>query len=170
MTDTDAEVAIAELEKAVRAAADAVDEEGKRHRIRLAELSAEHDVAKSRLKLALGGLDVGAVFRAKRILRVDGLYIDGKTDRGKVVDAAIGAVLEGGGQLFHNFFAAKSYDRWSGQFIVVPYGFVPSHGHIVFSIGLSDAARKCGAPLNKGEMDDCVYYLRMIESIQGAGA
>ena len=68
------------------------------------------------------------------------------------------------GDLRHEYFGTKDYDRWHGQSSDHEYGYGPRHGSIIFCIGLCADARQRN--LTDAEKEACVYYLLNLTMIQ----
>ncbi len=119
------------------------------------------------------GIDAEKVLLAKTVISVTD-YSRGGRDRESVVRDALeqfaaGAPVSRSLNLWNTFFGTKDYDRWSGQRCDCSYGYGPRHGRIVFSVGLTDEARKRKqCELTKEEVEAVIYYLMNLERIQAS--
>jgi hypothetical protein len=98
-------------------------------------------------------LDAKKLIRAARVLHVVGSC---NAARLRVVRDAQDAILEGGGRLRNEYFATKNYARWVDQRSDCSYGRCPSHGSVVFRVGLRDPR---AARLDNAEIAACMYAL-----------
>ena len=119
------------------------------------------------------GLDVDKILHAEHVVFASD-YSKAGTDGKSCVDDAIkqlatGYAQSGGADLFERYFGTKNYDRWTGQRSDHPYWAGPSHGHVVFKIGLTKEVRGrtgCWGDLTADEIEAAIYYLSNIERIQ----
>ena len=118
------------------------------------------------------GLDLAQISLAETVVFATD-YAKGGDDRASARADAIkyfvsGAPLSpnGYGNLRWEFFGTKSYDCWHGQRTDCEYGFGPSHGSIIFLIGMVEAVRK--RELTAEECEAAVYYLTNLRRIQDA--
>lgn len=115
------------------------------------------------VSLELNGLDSDRVERAMRVISIQGSYAMGGADRESARAAAVKCLAqEGGKALRSEYFGTKSYDRWVGQRSDHAYGMCPSHGYIIFAIGLRVRDRD----LTPEEIDDALYYLENMKKIE----
>lgn len=143
-----------------------IDAETKRHQDALSNLRNSLIQINTSLNLLTNNLDVERIQRAEKILYVRGLFSKAGDDKQKVLENSIQQILAGGGILFSSYLGTKSYDRWYGQYIDCRYGRCPSHGSVIFEIGFTDSFRKNNHPMNDDEKNDCIYYLRNLNTIQ----
>jgi hypothetical protein len=159
-------VQLAQEDKALR-------EEETKLRRRVEEIGIRRGVIAETLAVR-AELKVELLAIAARVISVvgripDPLYMG---ERGKVLRDAKDALLEPGcGRLAREYFGTKNYDRWSDQREDHSYGRGPSHGSIVFSVGLSREARRrvnSGGPieLTPEEQAAAIYALDCVA--QGA--
>lgn len=128
-------------------------------KVRLDGLKAELRIAREQETMALGGLDLNRILHAEHVLRIYG-RLGGES--ASAIEDARKAILAGGGRLRTEFFGTKNYDRWSGQRCDCSYGYGPSHGYIVFEIGLTSEARK--RDLTAEEIEDALYLLGNVKA------
>lgn len=142
-----------------------------------ARLRDEIRARRSVLEMSAAGIDFEKVAIAKTIISVGGTYVNGGDDRASVVADAIRQLATGApirqvyGDLWRVRFGTKSYDRWHGQRCDCDYGMGPSHGSIIFAVGLTNAARKRPyADLTPPEIEAAIYYLTNLARVQAAEA
>lgn len=117
------------------------------------------------------GLDTSRILLAEHVVFATD-YSKGGDERGSARQDAIkyiatGTPLRGGyGDLRREYFGTKSYDRWHGQRSDHSYGMGPTHGSMIFRIGLTPEART--RDLTEEERDAAIYYLLNLEAIQKA--
>lgn len=135
-----------------------------RDRKRLSALIREESVT---LALLASGFDEEKIALAEGVLRVYGKYAKAGEERDSVIKDAI-AWLSGESVgyrgLAKEYFGTKDYDRWHGQRSDHAYGYGPSHGCIIFSVGLLPSAR--AGVLSEAQKDAAIYYLMNIQAIQ----
>ena len=144
--------------------------EEERHAEAMQGFKAEFRLAEERIQLTSGDLDEDKIAHAAHVLVVRGSYANAGSERAAAMGNAKAEVLLGGGTLKTEYQGTKSYDRWHGQWISCRYGFGPSHGSVIFSIGLTEEARKREGSLTDDEIEACLYYLNNLERIQEARA
>ena len=130
---------------------------------RLVALIQQENTAIQQLELSL---DLDQIALAESVMAV-GDYSKGGDDRDSARTAAIRWFATGTGGylgLKREYFGTKDYAHWSGQRCDCEYGMGPRHGHIVFSIGLREEARK--RDLTDAEKEACIYYLLNLSAIQ----
>lgn len=116
-------------------------------------------------KMALDGVDLTKIQLGEHVLSVDMRESLRGDDRAEIADA-ITDLTKGAPTLKREYFATKNYDRWDHQGIgSCHYGYGPSHGSVVFSIGLSDALLgKNERDLTADEIEAAIYLLKMLEA------
>lgn len=121
-------------------------------------------------------LDLDKIRTAQEVLVFRGSYARGGEDRGSVIADAVNEIATGdhGRRRGLNYedYGTKNYDRWQGQRCDCgPYS-APTHGSIVFSVGLTEAARKAGGiiALTEEQREAAVYVLTRLEKIQSIEA
>jgi hypothetical protein len=141
----------------------------KAHKNKLEAIEFEIKTAQEEIERQLVGLDSSIILHAEHIIYVGGKYAKAGFERGQCLEEAIRWILNGGGEMFREYTATKSYDRWHGQHTSHSYGMGPSHGSIIFEIGFTRAVRaRQDKRLTEEEINACVYYLRNLECIQEA--
>lgn len=125
--------------------------------------------------LAKAGIDDAKIMLAEHVIYVRGDYGPHGDDGSVIADAikqlAEGCTTTGYGKLRTEYLGTKNYDRWHHQRNDCSYGYGPSHGSIVFAVGLTQATRdrlNKGGELTADERDAAVYYLLNLQSIQKA--
>jgi hypothetical protein len=130
-----------------------------------------------RREVALDGalIDIDKVNTARTVIQIMGTFARAGDDRQSVINDAVyeittGLKANGTRGLDHEYFGTKAYDRWIGQRSDHPKYMGPSHGSIIFSVGLTDLASKKGgiAALSDDEREAAVYVLTRLEAIQSA--
>lgn len=117
-------------------------------------------------------LDAAKIQLAEQVIYVKGAYIPAGDDTEKVQsainDLADGCSKTGYGHLRTEYFGCKNYDRWYHQGSNHSYGFGPSHGSIVFEIGLKPTMLENlkTREMTTEERDAAIYYLLNLKPIQ----
>ncbi|MGN0022215.1 MAG: hypothetical protein ACI35Z_15540 [Sphingobacterium hotanense] len=122
----------------------------KSYHLKMAELIRQREII-------MNGLDLDRIKNAELLLRVEGLKRGEYSDR--CVLAAIKDIAEGTNLMSERYFGVKNYAHWTHQEWDSRYGYGPTHGHIVFSVGL----RKPEIPLTDEQKEDCLYYLNLLK-------
>jgi len=138
--------------------------ENNRHKEDLEKLQNELKNIITSIKLYTNNIDENKLTIAKNILRIDGLKWLGSGDTKSKVKEAIEDVVNNFTKLRREYFGAKNYDRWTCQGSDCSYGYSPSHGSIVFKIGMIDGARKRN-DFTDEEIDCCLYYLNNLDKL-----
>lgn len=131
-----------------------------------------------RIKAATEGLNTDKIALAKTIVYVRGSYAKAGEERGTALVRAIEQftsgkpIRQGYEDLWCTYFGTKDYDRWHGQYSPHTYGYGPSHGSIIFQIGVLDGVRKARKQedLTPEEIEAVVYYLTVLERVQAIEA
>lgn len=135
---------------------------------RAAELRGQIDALSTAIRREELGLDNDKIALALTVLAIRGTYATAGDERSVARHNAISDLISGCKVLAREYFGTKSYDRWHGQLIQCAYGMSPSHGSVIFAIGLRDAARS--RALTESEVEAAVYYLTHIERIEQAAS
>lgn len=138
------------------------------HKKEMEGLIAEHAEAVRQCNLFAASLDNTKILLAEHVIQVSGKYQNVGGEKASALESAIRDLLDGGKCMRTEYFGIKNYDRFIGQRCDFEYGMWPTHGNIVFSIGLSRPLRGNARALTEEEIDASVYYLRNIEAIQKA--
>lgn len=151
--------------------------EDERHKAESARLDKQLADIKQRIAIFSADLDLAKVRLAEEVMELRGSYTDGGEARDSVIRDAIDWFATGECAAFRGmdwqYFGTKDYDRWHGQRADCSYGMGPSHGYIVFSIGLKQQYRaREGKPsaLQPEHREACLYYLMNIGRIEKAKA
>lgn len=131
----------------------------------LKEKQTKLDNLQTKLNLAYAGVNVDYLDIAKKILYVEGLKYCKTGESPHAVSKAINDVMDGFKLLRREYFGAKNYAQWECQSITCRYGYGPTHGSVVFRIGMTDIARK-RKDFTDEEIDACLYYLRHLDQIK----
>lgn len=155
-----------ELEKQRIQLQQQIAQENARHANELGGLSKSLAETKRLIAASEDGLDVERIKRAEAVIEVRGLYQKAGEDRAKALQKAIDDLANGASKIKKAYFGTKQYAHWYGQFVECSYGYGPSHGSVIFAIGLRRS--EFGRQLTEDEINDCLYYLRNLERIQAA--
>ncbi|MEN0087609.1 MAG: hypothetical protein AAF737_04140 [Pseudomonadota bacterium] len=112
------------------------------------------------------GLDRPKIDEALSVLEIRGTYDRAGNERASALSDAICDVADGCQKLRQSYLGTKSYDRWHGQRSDHPYGYGPTHGSTIFSIGLRREYRD--ADLSNAQIDACIYLLENLQTFQAA--
>lgn len=133
------------------------------------EINNKISATQEKINLFKNNLDIEKVKLAETVMRVYGNYKNGEVgDRYSCVQDAIYwfTNLKPKGfarDLTDEYYGCKNYDRWTGQRSDHKYGFGPSHGSIVFRIGLN---KENESNLTEEGREACIYYLLNLQVIQ----
>lgn len=159
---------LVELEKQRIQLQQQIDQENTRHANELDGLSKSLAETKRLIAASADGLDVERIKRAEAVIEVRGAYSKAGKDRAHALQSAIDDLANGAVKIKKAYFGTKDYAHWHGQFVDCAYGYGPSHGSVIFSIGLRRS--EVGRQLADDEINDCLYYLRNLERIQSAAS
>lgn len=134
------------------------------HEVAITKLECLRDQLKSKIRMFEDGLSLDLVGTAERLLDISGRYKPNGAIA-KLVWDAIQDIANGCPKLRREYFGIKTYDRWDAQRSDHPYGMVPRHGSIWFSVGLSRDFRRDDRDMTVEEADSCIYALRNLETI-----
>lgn len=136
-----------------------------RRRVELARHEREmHDIdaglrqAERERSLVLKGVPLTAVRTAEDVVWVRGESRAGDHDAQTMLRAAIADLAHGPKELRRDYFGTKDYDRWRGQGFKCSYGRAPSHGSIVFEVGLRGEGRST-REYSAEEIEAAILYL-----------
>lgn len=135
-------------------------------------LRAQIAFAKQAVAVGAAGIDLAQIAAAEAVLEIGGRYANGGEERAGVIRDAIAEISTGEkgprySSLWERYFGTKNYDRWRGQRVDCTYGCGPTHGSVVFSVGLRrDIRSREMEVLTDAERIACVYYLTNLEAIQ----
>jgi hypothetical protein len=107
--------------------------------------------------MAMKGIDLGMIRQAEALVYIRGLEYG--EYNGRCIDEAIKDIALDTPKLSQQYFGVKNYDRWSHQECDCSYGMGPSHGSIVFAVGLRNPSKK----LSEGQKESCLYYLTLLK-------
>ncbi|PYY71211.1 hypothetical protein CRX42_07280 [Pseudomonas jessenii] len=159
---------IAELERR-RISLDAlISEEIARHKKSIDAFKVELADANRLIAASADGIDVGVLKLAESVIEVRGSYDKAGDDRAYAVQKAIDDLANGAKNLKKAYVGTKQYAHWHGQFVECSYGMGPSHGSVIFSIGIRRS--ELGRDLTDGEIEASLYYLRNLQRIQKASS
>ncbi len=143
--------------------------ETSRHSSEITMLKRQYDQLKEQRDLALHGVDPEDLAVAKAVIFVRGSVEESAEG---AFQAAVEMLAAHGVGLEREYVGAKRYDRFH-QMVRCTYGSVPSHGDVVFTVGLSDTVRKrhkasiLDTPLTENEAEAAIRWLHTLR-LQGA--
>ncbi len=135
-----------------------IAEEEKRHAQQMAMLNRELQSAQHFVEAFRNGIDGDKYELALSVMQLNTKYMGGEAK--EVIGRAIDDIANGCKLLKVRYLGTKNYDRWNGQAFTCSYGYGPSHGYEVFSIGLKPDARK--RDLTEDEEEACIYTLMQL--------
>jgi hypothetical protein len=118
--------------------------------------------------LLAGGVDLERLNHGEHVIYIRGDYRKVGGESVTCIAAAKADLAAGAPKLKREYFGAKNYAHWSGQRCDCTYGMGPTHGSIVFAIGLTDAARQM--ELTDEMIEDALYVLANIDKVLDARA
>lgn len=126
-----------------------------------------------RLNLSGQGFLTETVDLAKSVIDVQGQFSEAGQDRKTVMQDALTQLASGNyygtNGLQNCYLGTKNFDRWHGQRVSPPYYASPTHGHVIFKIGLTNEVRNREPfRLTPEEIEAAIYYLNALEMIQDA--
>lgn len=134
-------------------------------------------------RLVAAGVDLSRINHGLHVVSVTGLskqvvhgaYSDQNRSgqRASVIADAKDDLARGAPRLRREYFGVKNYAHFGDQREDHTYGFGPKHGSIVFSVGLTSAARKMiesGEALTPEQIEDALYVLANLDQIEAAKA
>lgn len=164
---------LTELHRRAKALTTEMNEAEKAHKARMDQLSAERGKCSQQIRMAGAALDLEKIALAESLIYVHGQYTKAGEDRAYVLDKAIRYMIDSAGApLWRRYLGTKDYDRWHGQNVEPEYFMGPSHGYVIFEIGINQSVRdkREAGSLTPEEIEACLYYLGALEIIQKAKA
>lgn len=158
----------ADLEKKRISLMKSISDELARHKAAADGFKAELVETVRLITASADGIDLDALKLAESVIEVRGTFDKAGDDRAHALQKAIDDLANGGQSLKKAYVGTKSYDRWHGQYIECGYGMGPSHGSVIFSIGIRRS--ELGRDLTEAEIEAALYYLRNLQKIQAATA
>jgi len=140
--------------------------EKSRHEVEIRSLSSALAETNRLISAASDGLNIELIKLAESVMEVRGSFDKAGEDRQHALRKAIDDLATGAQAIKKSYFGTKQYAHWYGQYVECSYGYGPSHGHVIFSIGLRRS--HAGQQLSAEEIDACLYYLRNLTAIQSA--
>ena len=159
---------LAELERRRISLNSLIAEEIARHNKSIGEFKAELAEASRLIAASADGIDIEVLRLAESVLEVRGTFEKAGDDRSYALQKAIDDLANGATNLKKAYVGTKQYAHWHGQFVECSYGMGPSHGSVIFSIGIRRS--ELGRELTDGEIEASLYYLRNLQRIQKASA
>ncbi len=159
---------LAELERMRVSLNTLINAENGRHNKQLSELTKDLLETKRLIAASSEGIDLDALKLAESVLEVRGTYAKAGDDRGLALQKAIDDLASGANGLKKAYVGTKQYAHWHGQFVEHGYGMGPSHGSVIFSIGIRRS--ELGRDLTELEIESALYYLRNLQRIQSMAA
>jgi hypothetical protein len=138
-----------------------IKKEKQRHESEMKSLDNARLAARRIVEASTAGLDSDKIQLAETVIYAQGNY--GHGDDFAAVKEAISDIANGCKNLRVEYFGTKNYAHWFHQGTQHGYGYGPSHGSVVFSIGLLPEARR--RDLTPDEADAAIYYLSNIGKV-----
>lgn len=135
-------------------------EESKKHHDYVDRTAQEINELLRQKEMAMNGLDLSKIQTAESILDVDGLKYGEYNER--CINEAIKDIATGQESMRREYFGVKNYAHWQHQECDCKYGYGPTHGSIVFSVGYK-RNRLCDE-FSEYEKDSCIYYLNLLKN------
>jgi hypothetical protein len=157
---------LAELERQRIELGGLIKQEKQRHEKQLSELQSKLNETNRLIAASAGGINLDLLKKAESVIAVRGLYEKAGDDRAAALQAAIDDLAAGAPKLRKTYIGTKQYARWYGQYVEHSYGMGPSHGSVIFEIGIR--RDQLGRDLAEDEIESCIYYLRNLQAIQAA--
>lgn len=145
----------------------------KEHEEQLKSLDRYKTETAKKIDLIMKGINLEAIEEAESVLYVRGDYTKAGAEVSTVFARAIAwfsspdpfvdPLFSPYNLLTNSYFGTKDYDRWHGQFVVCRYGLGPTHGHVIFEIGLKPKWRNpevYASRMTEELKGYCIYYLR----------
>lgn len=159
---------LAELERRRISLNSLIAEEIARHNTSISSFKTELAEANRLIAASADGIDIEVLRLAESVLEVRGSFEKAGEDRGRALQKAIDDLANGAVLLKKQYVGTKQYAHWHGQFIECGYGMGPSHGSVIFSIGIRRS--ELGRDLTEAEIEAALYYLRNLQRIQSVAA
>lgn len=117
------------------------------------------------------GVDLSRVDRARKVLYIEGdcllaKHVHEGDSRANAVANAKRLLADNPARLRSEYIGVKNYSGFGDQREDHKYGYGPRHGHIVFSIGLTQEARQ--RDLTPEEIEDALYLLHVLPALARA--
>lgn len=154
MTDTPT-LGVAELTRQIASTRKAVETGEKAWRAERASLERRLETLLSQRRIANAGVSPTDQAAAEAILAIRGSVLESAEG---AFEAAVDELAAGGQKMQTRYIGAKRYDGFH-QRCDCDYGYGPSHGSIVFSVGLTQERLQRPLPLDEFERDVAVRYL-----------
>lgn len=106
--------------------------------------------------MVMKGIDLGMIRQAEALLYFRGLEYGEYS--GRCVDEAVKDIASDTPKMSKEYFGVKNYASWTHQECDCSYGMGPSHGSIVFAVGLKNPRNK----LSEDQKESCLYYLNLL--------
>lgn len=125
------------------------------------QLENQIEIQKNDLYILQNDLDLTKINEAQNIIFFES-YRSGYNDR--VIQEVIDDLVSNKGKrLFHYYICSKDYSQFFNQYVgATPYGCSPTHGSVVFSIGLQRRYRDSATEpfeLSDLQIESILYYL-----------
>lgn len=154
---------IIQLENRVREVRGLVDEENKRHETAKNKFAIELDELEKVRYAIMHSLDMDSIQTAKKYIYTKGVKENFRGDAFRTLCECITDCSTGFKKIRREYFGCKDYSGFWGQGCDCEYGYGPSHGHIVFEIGLRLDARKAIDLISEPDACAIVYYLNLLK-------
>jgi hypothetical protein len=154
---------LAAVERDIAAVHEDINAEKERHKMALAGLESTRQRLVEQRNMAVRGVDPDTLALAKSVIYVEGSV---REQAGGAFTAAIEAIAAGGDELLTKYIGAKRYDGFH-QRCDCKYGYGPSHGYIVFEVGLTRDIREKAwppdeHPLTEEQADAAIRWLHAL--------
>lgn len=140
----------------------------KEHSAWCVRFTAELQELQQQESLLAAGVDLERLNHGEHVIYIRGDYRKVGGEASSCIAAAKTDLAAGAPRLKKQYFGAKDYAHFRGQRCDCTYGFGPTHGSIVFAIGLTDAARNMD--LTDEMIEDALYVLANIDKVLDARA
>lgn len=127
------------------------------------ELEWEHEELKKKLQMEINNVNSERVDNAKRFIHVKGFEHYGSGETVMCVNDCIESLLTNPDRIKKEYFGCKNYSGFICQRSDHRYGYDPSHGSIVFSIGATRAYRCNEIEMSDKDLNDIIYTLENVK-------
>ena len=157
---------ICEIHKCIEKINKTEKELNKTYEEKINELHKQKKELEIRLKYETDGIDSSRIDNAKRFVYVTGLNYFGKGETYNCVNDFISDFVNGNYKIINEYYGCKNYQGFVCQQSNHRYGYGPSHGHIVFSIGATINFREGNINPNDKDINDILYMMENIKNLK----
>lgn len=107
--------------------------------------------------LIMSNYDLNKILNAKRFIYTEGVKENFRGDASIQLSKAINDVTNDFKILRKQYIGCKDYDQWRCQGVDCEYGYCPSHGSVVFRIGMKERIERwdiCHSKISDSEISD----------------